>query len=302
MQGSALNQACMELFCNVCADALTETCYLASVCELGSSIYPTDDGFAVRVHGFEQNLLKLARVVLDVAMSFRGRDGEISLPSTIKDGRHEACLEVLLRSYANAGMDASGFATGLRLLCLQPSRKSSFSKMKALQGINMNDFVQVMSKLLMRLTVNAFYHGNVNRLDADEAARVICESLTTRHVGIPKKKISPQLVLKMKKSSKHHQVVIPTIDQKDPNTAVEIYFQFGVDDNSLDAIRKRVIVDLIELILEEPLYNQIRTKGKSMLDITARACHQSDSHASQYILNVHRTIRICGIVWFKMDM
>jgi len=42
MNDSALNQACMALFCKLCGDALTETCYLASVCELGSSLYPTD--------------------------------------------------------------------------------------------------------------------------------------------------------------------------------------------------------------------------------------------------------------------
>ena len=267
LNGSALNQACMELFCNLCADALTETCYLASVGELGSSIFATDTGFSIRVHGFDQNLLKLARLVLDVAMSFRYRDGEVHLPSSIKAERFDACLEVLLRNYANAGMDASGFATGLRLLCLRPSMKSAFSKMKALQGITIKEFVQVMNNLLMRISVNAFYHGNVNRSDADEASTVICELLTSRHVGIPKKKLSSQLVLKMKKSINHHQVIVPTIDKKDPNTAVEVYFQFCTDDNSSHAIRQRVLVDLIELILEEPLYNQIRTKGKSLANI-----------------------------------
>ena len=264
MDGSALNQACMELFCKLCADALTETCYLASVCELGSSIYPTDTGFSIRVHGFDQNLLALARVVLDVAMSFHSRDSESGLPSTIKDGRFDACLEVLLRKYSNAGMDASGLTTSLRLLCLRPSIKSPFSKMKAVLGITIDEFAQVINNLMKRLSVDAFYHGNVNRMDADEAARVICESLTSRHVGIPKKKLSPCLVLKTKKSFNPHQIVVPTIDQKDPNTAEEVYFQFGIDDNSSDAIRQRVLVDLIDFILEEPLYNQIRTKGKTM--------------------------------------
>jgi len=33
-----------------------------------------------------------------------------------------------------------------------------------------------------------------------------------------------------------------------------------LDDNSSDAIRQRVLIDLLEQILHEPLYNQIRTK------------------------------------------
>jgi secreted Zn-dependent insulinase-like peptidase len=72
------------LFCTLCGDALTKTCYLASVCELGSSIRPTDTGFSTRVHGFNHNLLTLAKEVLRVVMSFRGRDGECDLPSTKK--------------------------------------------------------------------------------------------------------------------------------------------------------------------------------------------------------------------------
>ena len=115
----------MALFCKLYADALTETCYLASVCELGSSLYSTDLGFSIRVHGFDHNLLALAKKVLNVAMEFCGREGECDLPTTIKDGRFDACLEVQLRKYSNARMDASSFSSSLRLLCLRPSVKSS---------------------------------------------------------------------------------------------------------------------------------------------------------------------------------
>jgi len=260
MNDSALNQACMALFCKLCNDALAETCYLASVCELGSSLYPTDSGFSMRVHGFDHNLLDLGREVLRVVMGFRGREGECDLPKTIKDGRFDACLEVQLRQWSNAGMDASAFSATLRLLCIRPSVMSKFAKLKALEGITVSKFVHVMNKILKRLSVEAFYHGNANRKDADEAANIITEALTRHHVGLPKKKLPTKLVLKAKYAIDHHLIVAPTIDPKDPNTAVEVYFQFGKDDNSSDAIRQRVLIDLLEQILDEPLYNQIRTK------------------------------------------
>lgn len=152
MNDSALNQACMALFIKLCADALTETCYLASVCELGSSLFQTDTGFSVRIHGFEDNLLILAKEVLRIVMSFRGQDWHSGLPSTIKDERFDAMLEVLRRKLSNAGMDASSFSAGLRLLCLRPSMKSSFSRLNALQGITVNDFVKVMNTLLKKLS------------------------------------------------------------------------------------------------------------------------------------------------------
>ena len=152
MNDSALNQACMALFIKLCADALTETCYLASVCELGSSLYQTDTGFSVRIHGFDDNLLDLAKEVLRIVMSFRGRDGQCGLPSTIEDERFDAMLEVLRRKFTNAGMDASSFSAGLRLLCLRQSMKSSFSRHNALKDITVKDFVQVMNTLLKKLS------------------------------------------------------------------------------------------------------------------------------------------------------
>ena len=261
MQGSALNQACMELFCKLCTDSLTETCYLASVCELGSSLRPTDTGFSIRVHGFDQHLLTLTKEVLKVAMSFRGIEGECALPPTIKKDRFHACVELQLRRYSNAGMDAQGFATSLRLLCLRPSVKSSFSKLKAFRGITPKMFIEVMTQLLKHLSIECLYHGNISRKDADEAVIAITD-LCGHYAGLPEKQNLSKDVLKVRRTSDQQQIIVPTIDHKDPNTAVEVYFQFGRDDNSPSAVRPRVLVDVLEQILEEPLYNQIRTKDQ----------------------------------------
>ncbi|KAL7549631.1 hypothetical protein ACHAWF_012904 [Thalassiosira exigua] len=293
MNDSALNQACMSLFCKLCADALTETCYLASVCELDSSIYPTETGLSICVHGFDDNLLVLAKEVLAVVMSFRGRDGESDLPTTIKEGRFDACLEVLRRRYTNAGMDASSFSSSLRLLCLMPSVKSSFSKHQAMQGITAGKFVQVMSALLKRVSVEAFYHGNVTRADASEASNLIFEALTDQHIGLPKKKLPSKLVLKTKHACENHTICTPTIDPKDANTAVEVYFQIGKDDNSSHGIYQRVLTDLMEQILEEPLYNQLRTKdgvlGMSFRVVTTCKSAEESSARIDEFLKVFRS-------------
>ena len=91
---------------------------------------------------------------------------------------------------------------------------------------------------------------------------IITEALTSQHVGLTKKKLPPKLVMKAKCNVNPYTIIVPTIDKDDPNTAVEVYFQFGKDDNSPSAIQQRVLTDLIEQILEEPMYNEIRTKGK----------------------------------------
>lgn len=261
-----LKQACMDLFCKLCADALAETCYLASVCELGSSLYATDTGFSIRVNGFDNKVLVLAKQVLSVVMSFRGRDGHKCLPSSIKESRFDACLEVLLRKYRNSGMEASSFVTGLRLLCLKPSTKSSFSKMKALQGISSADFVDIMNKALKKMSVEAYYHGNICRSDADKAVQMISEALTVHHIGLPKKKMPSNLIIKAKDAVFHHPIAAPTVNPKDSNTAVEIYYQIGKDDLS-----NRVLTDFLEHVLDEPFYNELRTKEQFGYDVSCGA-------------------------------
>ena len=121
-------------------------------------------------------------------------------------------------------------------------------------------FIEVMTQLLKHLSIECLYHGNISRKDADEAVVAITDSC--RHYdGLPEKQMVKD-VLKVRSTADQQHIIVPTIDHKDPNTAVEVYFQFGKDDNSPSAVRPRVLVDVLEQILEEPLYNQIRTKDQ----------------------------------------
>lgn len=47
---SALHRACTELIVQLCHDVLTEKMYMASLCELGSSIESSENGFGLRIH------------------------------------------------------------------------------------------------------------------------------------------------------------------------------------------------------------------------------------------------------------
>ena len=145
-------------------------------------------------------------------------------------------------------------------MCLRPAVKSSFAKLRALEGITVPVFVEVMNALLGRLSVEALYHGNVTKEDASNAAAIIMDSLTPRHVGLPRKKLPSKLVVKARHSPDASALTVPTIDPKDSNTAVEVYFQFAKDDNSEEALRQRVLTDVLEALLDEPLYDQVRTK------------------------------------------
>lgn len=129
------HRACADLFVSLVLDAITETSYLADVCELGCSIGSTNIGFTVHVHGFDDKLLELFKLIVLAIFDFRGRACEAELPASIKEGRFEACLEVLRRRYGNAGLKASNLSSSVRLMALQPSMRSSHSKVSQLSRI-----------------------------------------------------------------------------------------------------------------------------------------------------------------------
>ncbi len=122
-----LHGACADLLVYLVSDALTETAYLASVCELGSSLAASDGGFSMRVNGFDDKLLDLFNSLFELLMEFRGRS-EGSLPETIKDESFMLCLETYRRQCINGGMKASKLATNLRIQCLRPDSWSSSQK------------------------------------------------------------------------------------------------------------------------------------------------------------------------------
>jgi nardilysin len=122
-----LHGACADLLVRLVSDSLTETAYMASVCEIGSSLTSSDVGFVMRVHGFNDKLLKLFLILLERMMEFRGRT-EPTLPEAIKDGRFDLCLETYRRACINMGIKASNLSSSARVRGLRPTTWSANQK------------------------------------------------------------------------------------------------------------------------------------------------------------------------------
>lgn len=129
-------------------------------------------------------------------------------------------------------------------------------KTEAIKGLDLPKFVEIASIVLENLSVQAFFHGNVDVKEANSAADLI-ESLMKASRGgtLPKKKLYYQYVAKLPLSALPMLVTAPSKDVENGNTAVEVYFQVGKD-NILD----RVLIDMLIHLMHEPLYNQLRTK------------------------------------------
>jgi secreted Zn-dependent insulinase-like peptidase len=94
--------------------------------------------------------------------------------------------------------------------------------------------------------------GNFDKHDAQLAKEMLLKA-TACLKAMQKKQFPKQEVIVTPPCSCN--IVTPSIDPQEPNTAVEVYFQCGKDD-----LMDRVTVDLLVQIMYEPLYDQVRTK------------------------------------------
>ena len=253
---NALFSACSDLLVHLFSDAMTETAYLASVCEIGSSISANDSGLTLRVHGFDDKLESLFFDMLKLLLSFRGRSASDGLPPAIKTDRFDACLEVYRRSCTNSGMKASALSKGVRIRCLRANTQSANQKLKAVEHLTEKDFVETIASLLDKIGLECLYHGNVNIDDANRLKEGILQQLQDSETpGLQRKKYPAQLVTRIPESTS--TLTVPNKDPTDPNTAVEIYIQVGKDN-----LPERVMLDVLSELLYEPMYDQIRTKDQ----------------------------------------
>ena len=128
--------------------------------------------------------------------------------------------------------------------------------MDAIRSLDIPTFIVIASQVLENLSIEAFFHGNIVVAEARAAADMIEKMLkSTKGDSLPKAKQYYQHVAKLPLAKNPYTIALPSKDTESRNTAVEVYFQVGKD-----SIVERVIIDLLSHLMNEPLYNQLRTK------------------------------------------
>lgn len=126
---------------------------------------------------------------------------------------------------------------------------------EAVKDLTVAKFMEITSSLFKSFAIEALYLGNVDAKDAEDAKELI-SSFVSSCKTMEKKKCPKQEVLIVSSlNTGAHQIIVPTVDPQEPNTAVEMYIQIGKDN-----IEDRVLIDLLVQILYEPLFDQLRTK------------------------------------------
>jgi len=108
------------------------------------------------------------------------------------------------------------------------------SQAKALEGIDVASFMQTVSSILRQVSVEALLHGNVTLSDAKDTEQVLEHVMTSPTSSVlPGEKFPKETLIQLPLSSaESHTIVAPTKDATESNTAVEVYFQVRLLQNS----------------------------------------------------------------------
>jgi len=256
------HKACAELAVALCVDEMIETSYLAEVCDLHVSISSTDDGFVLRVHGFNDNLKSLLELSLSKLFRVQlstGQDGAF-----ISENRFRFCLAAVRRKYRNCNMKAATLSSSLRVEAMRTNLWSASSKLHALEDVDLASFLATAKEILCTVSFECLLHGNVDKDDAKHVMKSLLDNLKVyAKASMPRKQYPKHSVLRAPHANDLPVILVPSKDAKDPNTSVEVYFQISKDNT-----RDRVIIDLLVDMMEEPFYDQIRTKDQFGYDVS----------------------------------
>eukprot|EP00752_Nemacystus_decipiens_P004086 g3739.t1 len=282
---SARSAALCELVVRLVNDSLVEYSYAAYVAELQYDLKATDMGFEIHVSGFDHKAPLMLREVLKRLLD---------LGPHLKEGPLSVQLEALIRAYHNADMKPGKHVSNVRLQALRKGRWSAEQKQTAMtraggsgaQGgpeaasaggayappvtVSLEDLRAFLRRLFHRVDIEGLVHGNFSDADAesvlDDIEKVTVEAAHSREgggdgngdggVSVDAEEFEyPEEPVVQLNPSQHVLYCCPSKDPTEQNCALEVYWQIGV--NSLE---ERVIADAIEQVLDEPLYDQLRTK------------------------------------------
>ncbi|CAM9884135.1 unnamed protein product [Ectocarpus sp. 4 AP-2014] len=292
---SARSAALCELVVRLVNDSLTEYSYDAYVAELSYHVKATDAGFQqIHVYGFDHKAPLMLREVLKRLLDLGSHleEGPLSVQlealirgyhnTNMKPGRHvsNVRLEALRKGNwspvqkqaaltgAGEGQDASG-ASGPA--AGEGERAAGAGAALALSVAHVQAFLK---RLFHRVEMEGLVHGNFSEADAKrvlgDIEQVAEEAAVSRrgggNVDVEMEKgggggaeevafkYPEEPVVKLD-PSQHVLYCCPSKDPTEQNCALEVYWQIGANN-----LEDRVIADAIEQVMDEPLYDQLRTK------------------------------------------
>eukprot|EP00257_Ricinus_communis_P016101 XP_015574163.1 nardilysin-like [Ricinus communis] len=234
-----------ELFIQLLKDELNEIIYQASIAKLETSVSFIGDMLELKVYGFNDKVPVLLSKVLVIAKSF--------LPT---NDRFKVIKENIERSLKNANMKPLSHSSYLRLQVLCKSFYDVEEKLCVLRNLSLADLKAFILELRSQLFIEGLCHGNLLEGEAINLSNIFKSNLSLQPLPVHMRHRESVLSLPLGSNLARD---VNVKNKSETNSVVELYFQIEPE-IGLNSIKLKALVDLFDEIVDEPLFNQLRTK------------------------------------------
>lgn len=269
---SAENAVKAKLFTDLVRDALEEYSYDAELAGLQYNVTLDSRGLFVEVAGYNDKLPVLLEQVL---ITMRDLD--------IKDDRFDIVKERLTRGYRNWELQQPFSQVGDYISWLTSEHDYVVDQLEAeLPGITVDAARQFHKQLMSQMHIEAYAHGNIYKEDALKLTSMVEKILKPR--ALPKDQLTILRSLVFPPGSNF----LYTKTLRDPanvNHCLEYYLHVG--DKGDRKIRAQT--QLLDQILHEPAFDQLRTKEQLGYIVFSGLRGCSTTYGFRFIIQSERT-------------
>ncbi|RAL37378.1 hypothetical protein DM860_000072 [Cuscuta australis] len=234
-----------ELFVLLLKDKLNEIVYKASVAKLETSVSLNGDKLELKVYGFNDKLPVLLSKVLAATKSF-----------SPKDDRFLVIKEDMERTLKNTNMKPLNHSSYLRLQVLCQRFWDVEEKQCLLHNLCIADLKAFLPDLLSQLYIEGLCHGNLLEEEALDISNIFKSYFPVP--PLPIEMTHREFILCLPSGADLVRDV-PVKNKLETNSVVELYYQVEPEVGS-ELTKLKALLDLFDEIVEEPLFNQLRTK------------------------------------------
>ncbi|KAM0729058.1 Nardilysin [Formica fusca] len=249
------NAALMELYCNVLKLLLVEEIYPAIAAGFNFHVYVSERGIKMRFNGFNEKLPLLAFTVVKYMVDY---------PNLVTKELFEVLKEQQLKTFYNTFIKPKKLARDVRLCILKFIHHTQIDSYTALRDVNFERFRDFVKSFNDCLYIQSLVQGNMTQDAAIENVQRCIEIFNCKSL-LPS--MIPQIRV-MQIPLGTYYCKLRNINKTDVNSIVTNHYQAGIT-----SIELSVLIDLLIMIMEEPLFYQLRTKEQLGYDV---ACIQQN--------------------------
>ncbi|ALC48866.1 CG2025 [Drosophila busckii] len=239
---SAKNDTMCALYEELVKFHVSEELYPATSAGLNYNFNVSEKGIILQLRGYNEKLHLLVDAIANAM---------VSVGDTLNDQMVATFVTDQKRTYFNTLIKPRHLNRDVRLCMVEHMRWLMIDKYKCLNDIKLQDMVEFARQFPQQLYVQALVQGNYTPESAHNVMNAVLRRLGCE--AIKERKYVEDRTVQLPQGARF--IRCNALNAEDTNTVITNYYQLGPN-----TVRLECILDLLMMFVEEPLFDQLRTK------------------------------------------